>query len=1020
MATWKKVDKRVRALIEEGVALEQRSLILIVGDRGKEQVVTLHQILSRARVRARPSILWCYKNDLGFSTHRAKQQKAMRRALARGLDVSADSPFQLLATQSDIQWCYYRDTARVLGSTFGSLVLQDFEALTPNILARTIETVEGGGLVIVLVGTITSLKQLYTLAMDAHSSYRQNSALTAKSSGEGRTSKSSLALVPRFNERFILSLAECSRCIFVDDELNLLPLSNCEVKPSRPDIQDANSASSVASLLQTLRGRSPAEELVAKARTLDQAHVLLSLIEALTERSSGSVTTLTAPRGRGKSATMGLCLAAAVWIGYSNIIVTAPRSENLKTAFQFVVVGLKALGYEEHADFQVDCSAATNNHDGPRTTTAIILQARRSVSSSALRQTIRYADPTSSSLFTHAELVLVDEAAAIPIPVVRSLVGAYLTFLTSTVSGYEGTGRALQLKLMHQLRKQHAARRTSSHLDSSRLNGSQAPAQKSRILDDTRTDASNSNSEGTTAALPGWRELTLKTPIRYAEGDAIEEWLHRCLCMDSVPHPIAPATHGLAPPVSCELYHVDRDSLFSYHALSEALLQRIMALYTAAHYRNTPNDLQMLSDAPAHRLFVLLGPEAGAGESATFAEDAKVKQNNGKHRKSPSKKNSASDAGPAGRPGISSALPNVLAVLQVAFEGAIVKKEVRRARSSNEQAPGDLIPWTVASQFCDDNFPRLIGARIVRIVTHPDAQHMGYGSRALELLAKYFETAELQELQTTEEVNAPGVQGDTLHSEVIRPRNVLPPLLTPLRRLSAPLIDWIGASFGLTPLLCNFWTRAGYDPVYLRQTQNDITGDHSVIFLKEVKRLKNEAATDGDAHSDWLETLVSNFHSRFIRLLAFDCFNHLETALCMTLLGAYSKKSPLYRHVLHRADATVNAETQSSTHGDGQKPLNAVSLNEYDIVRLERFISHSADYRNVVDLVPQFAECVFSGKLTGIGLLELQAALLLGIGLQRRELNAVAQEIGLSPSHGMALFCKMIRKFAKRVVDGAT
>lgn len=35
-----------------------------------------------------------------------------------------------------------------------------------------------------------------------------------------------------------------------------------------------------------------------------------------------------------------------------------------------------------------------------------------------------------------------------------------------------------------------------------------------------------------------------------------------------------------------------------------------MSLYTSAHYKNQPNDLQMLSDAPAHHLFVLLGPKA--------------------------------------------------------------------------------------------------------------------------------------------------------------------------------------------------------------------------------------------------------------------------------------------------------------------------------------------------------------------------------------------------------------------------
>lgn len=43
--------------------------------------------------------------------------------------------------------------------------LQDFEALTPNLLARTVETVEGGGLVVLLLRTVSSLKQLYTMAM---------------------------------------------------------------------------------------------------------------------------------------------------------------------------------------------------------------------------------------------------------------------------------------------------------------------------------------------------------------------------------------------------------------------------------------------------------------------------------------------------------------------------------------------------------------------------------------------------------------------------------------------------------------------------------------------------------------------------------------------------------------------------------------------------------------------------------------------------------------------------------------
>ena len=52
---------------------------------------------------------------------------------------------------------------------------QDFEALTPNLLARTIETVEGGGIIVLLLSSLTSLTQLYTLTMDVHQRFRTDS-----------------------------------------------------------------------------------------------------------------------------------------------------------------------------------------------------------------------------------------------------------------------------------------------------------------------------------------------------------------------------------------------------------------------------------------------------------------------------------------------------------------------------------------------------------------------------------------------------------------------------------------------------------------------------------------------------------------------------------------------------------------------------------------------------------------------------------------------------------------------------
>jgi hypothetical protein len=56
--------------------------------------------------------------------------------------------------------------------TYYAMLSQDFEALTPNLLCRTIETVEGGGIVVLLLHTMTSLRQLYTLAMDVHARFR--------------------------------------------------------------------------------------------------------------------------------------------------------------------------------------------------------------------------------------------------------------------------------------------------------------------------------------------------------------------------------------------------------------------------------------------------------------------------------------------------------------------------------------------------------------------------------------------------------------------------------------------------------------------------------------------------------------------------------------------------------------------------------------------------------------------------------------------------------------------------------
>ncbi len=59
----------MRTLIENCAKTKQRSLFIVVGDRGKYQVVNLHYMLTKAQVKTKPSVLWCYNKDLGFSTY---------------------------------------------------------------------------------------------------------------------------------------------------------------------------------------------------------------------------------------------------------------------------------------------------------------------------------------------------------------------------------------------------------------------------------------------------------------------------------------------------------------------------------------------------------------------------------------------------------------------------------------------------------------------------------------------------------------------------------------------------------------------------------------------------------------------------------------------------------------------------------------------------------------------------------------------------------------------------------------
>lgn len=244
-----------------------------------------------------------------------------------------------------------------------------------------------------------------------------------------------------------------------------------------------------------------------------------------------------------------------------------------------------------------------------------------------------------------------------------------------------------------------------------------------------------------------------------------------------------------------------------------------MSLFVSSHYKNSPNDLQLLSDAPAHAVFVLLGP-------ITQSSDPNAKND----------------------------IPDILCAIQVSLEGKISKVSVSQQTDRGLKPSGDLVPWTIYEQYQDNEFPQLNGARVVRVATHALAQKMGYGSKALELLEKFFDgqmvglnedkpVVPFDKFDKGEDDAQNGnatVEDKTADSadlinENVKPKKKLKPILKKLSEVQPPPIDYLSVSFGLNLELYNFWKKNGFNPVYLRQTVNETTGEHSCIMIKPLQ-----------------------------------------------------------------------------------------------------------------------------------------------------------------------------------------
>ena len=234
---------------------------------------------------------------------------------------------------------------------------------------------------------------------------------------------------------------------------------------------------------------------------------------------------LTADRGRGKSSALGIAAARLLQQGANRILVTAPGLDAAAAIFQ----------QADRLLPEADSSHGT------------VQWKDRQICFVAPDQLVRQPQA--------ADLLLVDEAAAIPAPLLETLLRqhARIVFAT-TIHGYEGTGRGFSIRFR-------------STLD--RL-------------------------------TPDWNALQLSRPIRWAEDDPLEQFTFRALLLNT--SPAANDTMVGINPEHCELVQLERDYLRD----NESLLTELFGLLVLAHYRTRPGDLRNLLDGPALSIHALL------------------------------------------------------------------------------------------------------------------------------------------------------------------------------------------------------------------------------------------------------------------------------------------------------------------------------------------------------------------------------------------------------------------------------
>lgn len=285
----------------------------------------------------------------------------------------------------------------------------------------------------------------------------------------------------------------------------------------------------------------PAEP--AEPATSDQDRAIAAVLAVAHGRARRPLV-IRAHRGRGKSAALGLAAGRLLGERPLRILVTAPRRLAADALFKHAAAVLGGhIGTSAP-----DAETGTTPH---KTTPPKADRAGQGRAAGSLA----FVSPADLAAETPtADLLLIDEAAGIPAPILETLLARYprVVFAT-TVHGYEGTGRGFDVRFRDTLDR----------------------------------------------LTPSWREVSLETPIRWAPGDPLEALTFRALLLDAAPATAEDLSEADPADIRCE--RLDRDALVR----DEKTLRELFGLLVLAHYQTRPMDLRMLLDGPNVRIYAL-------------------------------------------------------------------------------------------------------------------------------------------------------------------------------------------------------------------------------------------------------------------------------------------------------------------------------------------------------------------------------------------------------------------------------